>query len=228
VSENPTPEGAASARVLPRLAVRHVQLARAVVAAIAALMVTFSPDHSAPFGLGVFSGFAVATAVVLGAAAWLAYSAGQRAPIVALAVVTLLAGMLGGVPAWRTTEMFFWIVITWAVVAGAIELVAGLRERRAAARALDPQRRSDSRDAIVVGAFTLLLGVGVAVVPARFSLDYFIDEAGQWFTLTGITVAVGIFGAYAAIVAVYLGIAAFSPRREAPAAESAPTPGDSE
>ncbi len=67
----------------------------------------------------------------------------------------------------------------------------------------------------------------MGVVPAGFTLDYFIKDADQWFTLTGTTLAVGIFGAYAAIVAVYPGIAAFSPRREAPAAEAVPSPGDS-
>jgi hypothetical protein len=227
VSENTSPESAAPVRVAPRLAIRHVQLVRAVLAAIAALMVTFSPDHSASFGLAVFSGFAVSTAIVLGFAAWMAYPAGRRAAVISLAVFTILAGMLSGVPVWRTTAMFFGIVIVWAVLTGAIELVAGLRERRAAAEALDPQRRSDARDAITVGAFGLLLAVGVGVVPAGFTLDYFIKDADQWFTLTGTTLAVGIFGAYAAIVAVYLGIAAFSPRRAAPAAESATTPGDS-
>jgi hypothetical protein len=227
VSENPSPESAAPVRVAPRLAVRHVQLVRALLAAIAALMVTFSPDHSASFGLAVFSGFAVSTAIMLGIAAWMAYPAGRRAAVACLAVLTILAGMLSGVPVWRTTAMFFGIVIVWAVLTGAIELVAGLRERRAAAAALDPQRRSDARDAITVGAFGLLLGVGVGVVPAGYTLDYFIDDADQWFTLTGTTLAVGIFGAYAAIVAVYLGIAALSPRREAPAAESATTHGDS-
>lgn len=225
MSENLAPDSPAPVRVAPRLAVRHVQLVRAVLAAIAALMITFSSDHSASFGLAVFSGFAITTAIVLAFAAWMAYPAGRRAAVVGLAVVTVIAGMVSGVPIWRTTELFFWVVISWAVVAGAIELVAGLRERRAAAAALDPQRRSEARDAIAVGALGLLLGIAVGLVPAGFSLDYFIDDADRWFTLTGITIAVGVFGAYAAIVAVYLGIAAFSPRREAPAEETTPTTG---
>ena len=35
--------------------VRHVQLLRALFAAAAAVMITFSPDHSAAVGLSVFS-----------------------------------------------------------------------------------------------------------------------------------------------------------------------------
>ena len=45
--------------------VRHLQIARAAFAALAAIMVTFSPDHSAAVGMSVFSGFAIATGLVL-------------------------------------------------------------------------------------------------------------------------------------------------------------------
>ncbi|MFT4219675.1 MAG: acyl-CoA synthetase [Microbacterium sp.] len=218
----PVPENTATsapASAAPRLVVPGVQLLRAALAAIAAVMITFSPDHSAALGLAVFSGFAVATALVLGFGAWMAYPAGRRWPVAALAVVTLIAGMFGGVPAWRTTPVFFAVVIAWSAVAGVVELIEGWRERQL----LDPddaQRRSESRDAIVVGGLGLVLAAAVAIVPAGYSLDYVIDEAGQ-FTLTGTTIAVGLFGAYAAIVAVYLGIAAFSPRRTTTSEEGA-------
>ncbi|CAI7678084.1 unnamed protein product, partial [Penicillium discolor] len=42
---------------------RHVQLLRALFAAVAALMITFSSDHSAAVGLAVISGFALVTAL---------------------------------------------------------------------------------------------------------------------------------------------------------------------
>ena len=50
-------------------------------------------------------------------------------------------------------------------------------------------------------------------MPTQYALRYTIDEANETFTLTGIIIGVGIFGAYAAIVAVYLAIAGFSPRK---------------
>ncbi len=59
---------------------------------------------------------------------------------------------------------------------------------------------------------TIVLGIGLLFVPAGYALNYYIADAHQTFTLTGIAIGVGIFGGYAAIVAVYLGIAAFSPR----------------
>ena len=82
----------------------------------------------------------------------------------------------------------------------------------------DPQRRSEVRDSFTVGIITVVLAIALGLVSPDFRLDYFIDEAGAWFALTGTTIAVGLFGGYAAIVAVYLGIAAFTPRREQPAA----------
>lgn len=196
------------------LEVRHVQLARAVFAALVAVMITFSPDHSAAVGLAVFSGFAIATAVVWFAAVWLVYPSGRRWPAVLLGTATLLAGMATGIPTLRTVTMFFVVVIAWALITGTIEVVAGWRARRVA-----EVPRSQSRDALTVGILTLVLGVVLLLVPAQYALTYRIEEAGQSFTLTGITIAVGIFGGYAAIVAVFLAIAAFSPRPPAAAEE---------
>lgn len=189
--------------------VRHLQFARAAFAALAAIMITFSADHSAPIGLAVFSGFAIATALALFAAAWLVYPPGSRAVTVLLGVVALLAGMATGIPPLRTTTLFFVVVIAWAAVSGLIELLAGLRGRRSG----DPA----ARDAILIGAITLALAVALLLVNPAYSLEYAITGAGE-FTLTGITIGVGLFGGYAAVVAVFLAIAGFSPRR-VPAAE---------
>lgn len=199
--------------------VRHLQLARALLAALAAIMITFSADHSAPVGLAVFSGFAIATALVFFVAAWLVFGAGERTPAILLGIVALVAGMITGLPPLRTTTLFFVVVIAWAAVSGLIELIAGLRARRAG----DPF----GRDAILIGAITLGLAVALLLVNPAYSLEYFIKEAGASFTLTGITIGVGLFGGYAAIVAVVLGIAGFSPRRSAdlaPATTSSTTP----
>lgn len=244
----------------PRLAVRHLQLLRALFAALAAGMITFSSDHSAAVGLAVFSGFAIATGLIFAIAAWLTYPTGRRAPVVALALVTLVAGMVTGVAGWRTTAMFFVGVIAWATLTGIIELVAGWRTLRRARREADAagepadaetpvvsdegaarrrsalpapwipanapvilpvsaQERSEARDGVVVGILSLVLAVALLLIPAGYRLDYVIDGAGE-FSLTGVTIAVGVFGGYAAIVAVYLAIAGFSPRRTEPAADS--------
>jgi len=188
--------------------VRHVQLARALFAAMAAVMVTFSPDHSAAVGLAVFSGWAIATALVLLLSVWLVHPAGDRAAAVAIGVPTLVAGMVAGLPGLRSTTLFFVVVIAWALLTGLLELVIGLRRR-----ATDEY----ARDAVLIGALTLALGVGLLLVNPAYSLEYFITEARQSFVLTGITIGVGLFGGYAAVIAVFLGIAGFSPRRESAA-----------
>ncbi|GAA4479644.1 acyl-CoA synthetase [Microbacterium panaciterrae] len=188
----------------------HVQLARAAFAAVAALMVTFSADHSAAVGLAVFSGFALVSGLIFVLGGWLAARPGWRWPYVLMAVVAGLTGMAASIPMWRTTPLFFVLVIVWGALAGFIELIAGIRARRIA-RAENLPAPEGARDAILIGSLGLALAVALACVPSTYALKYSIAQAGS-FTLTGITLAVGIFGAYAAIVAVFLGIAGLSPR----------------
>ncbi|MFT4306289.1 MAG: acyl-CoA synthetase [Microbacterium sp.] len=197
---------------------RHVQLARALFAALAAAMVTFSSDHSASLGLAVFGGYAIATGLVLVLGAWLQAPAGARGVPIALGAVSIVAGMIGGQPALRSTEMFFVLVIVWALLTGLIEGIAGWRAMRVAAPG--SAARSQARDALTVGVFGVLLALGTFAVPSGYALNYYIAEAGESFTLTGIVIAVGVFGGYAAVVAVYLAIAGFSPRPE-PVADAA-------
>ncbi|GAB6859663.1 acyl-CoA synthetase [Microbacterium xylanilyticum] len=205
------------------LTLRHVQLARAALAAVAALMITFSADHSAIVGLSVFSGFALVTALIHIVAAWLVAPTGWRWPFILLAAFSILTGMAGGVPAWRSTPLFFVVVIAWGALTGLVELLAGLRARRLTRTGSAPAVAADgARDAILVGALGLALAVGLLCVPTTYALRYTITGAGS-FTLTGITLGVGIFGAYAAIVAVFLGIAGLSPRPRASADEGADT-----
>lgn len=184
--------------------VRNVQLVRALLAAAAAAMITFSPDHSAAIGLSVFSGFAIATALVLVLSAWLVHPAGRRWPAVLLAALSFLAGMASGFPQWRSEDLFFVVVIAWALSTGFVELIVGLRARRAGEPA--------ARDAITVGALGLLLGVLLLLVPAGFAEPYSIDGSTVGM-LTGIILGVGMFGGYVAIIAVFLGIAGLTPKR---------------
>lgn len=183
--------------------VRHIQLLRALFAAASALMITFSSDHSAAVGFAVFGGFVAASGFLLIVGAWIVASAGSRWPYILLAVIDLLAAMASSVPTWRTDGAFFVVVIVWAAASGLVELIAGLRGRRS-----DPT----SKDAITIGALGLLLAVVLLFIPSDYSLQYSVDGAGA-LTLSGIILAVGMFGGYAAIVAVFLAIAGFSPNR---------------
>jgi hypothetical protein len=218
--------------------VRHLQIARAAFAAVAAIMVTFSPDHSAAYGMSIFSGFGILTGITFLAAVWLVYPAGRRWPAVLLGGLGIAAGMVSSLATMRTVTGFFVTVVTWALLSGLIEAIAGWRDLRLHRATNKPQREiapgvvdagpwvgpgpaSEARDGVVVGVITMILGVALLFVPAQYALRYTIEEAHQTFTLTGITIGVGVFGAYAVVIAVYLGIAAFSPRKplitEAPA-----------
>lgn len=188
----------------PAFTVRHVQLARAALAAVAALLITFSSDHSAELGLAVFAGFALLTALILVLAAWLAEASGGRWPYLVLGLAYFAAGMLSSFGPLRSTTTFFTLLTIWALTVGSLELLLGLRARHA----VDPT----AHDAIAVGALTIVLGIALLLIPADYDLDYVIEEAGS-FTLTGIILGVGSFGAWAWIVAVYLAIAGLSPRR---------------
>lgn len=183
--------------------VRHVQLLRALFAAASALMITFSSDHSAAVGFSVFGGFAAASGFILILGAWVVASAGTRWPYILLAALGLAAAIVSGIPTWRTDAAFFVVVIIWAAASGLVELIAGLRARRS-----DPT----AKDAIVVGALGLVLAVVLLLIPADYTHQYSVDGAGS-LTLSGIILAVGMFGGYAAIVAVFLAIAGFSPKR---------------
>jgi len=197
--------------------VRHVQLMRALFAAAAAVMITFSSDHSAAVGLSVFSGFAFVTGFVLILAVFLVLPAGSRWPYVILGLLGFAAGMATGIPMWRTNDLFFIVVSSWALITGAVELLAGVRARRAG----DPT----GRDGVIIGAFGVLLGILLLLIPAGFTHDYTIDEAGT-FELSGIILGVGMFGGYAALVAVFLGIAGLTPKK-ADAVASASVPAES-
>ncbi|MGK9219781.1 MULTISPECIES: acyl-CoA synthetase [unclassified Microbacterium] len=193
---------------------RHVQLLRALIAALAALMVTFSPDHSAAVGLSVFSGWAIATAVVLGLGTWMVTPAGQRVLPALLAFAHLFAGMAAGITSLRGPALYFVVIPVWALVAGALETGLGVAQRRRGERVI-------ARDTLTIGVLTLVIGAATLLVPSGYALDYFIEDAGRTFTLTGEIIAVGLFGGYAAIVAVFLAIAGFSPA--SPSAASAET-----
>jgi uncharacterized membrane protein HdeD (DUF308 family) len=162
-----------------------------------AIVVTFSPDHSAPLGYVALGAYAVVAGAMQGWAG-LRASGTERMLLVAQGIVLLVTAALafafvsGGLP-------FLVLLLSGsAVVTGALELFAGVRSER-------PVRR----DRIFVGALTLALAAAVLVVPPGLSLPTS-GVDGSTGVLTASTIIVGALGAYLAVVGVYLAIAAFS------------------
>ncbi|HNP16526.1 MAG TPA: hypothetical protein PKI99_08700, partial [Terrimesophilobacter sp.] len=82
------------------------------------------------------------------------------------------------------------------------------------------------RDWIAVGVLTALLAIAVLLVPADYSLPWAATDAGAAASgvLTSQIIVVGIFGAYAILVGVYLAIGGLSSRWSARAEPAASEP----
>lgn len=202
-------------------------LARAIPAAALAIVITFSADHSAGFGLLAFGAFAVVTgALILSIAARRLVASGVRSYLVAQGAVTVLAGAgafgaaSGGVPA------FFLAVTSWAAITGGLELYSGFRSRG---------RFVASADWLIVGGITAIVALVFVLLPPDFR-DEFVGEQRVSGILDSSIIAVGLLGAYAAVIAVFLVIAGLSARwgttrtdaaapATAPGAGRAPAPG---
>ena len=161
-----------------------VPIARAVVALVAAGVVTFNSNHSATFGLVVFGAYAVVGGLLVGILSWRSVADRTvRRLFVAQGVIGVIAGVLALALSTSGLGLFLYLVSVWAALTGFLELYCGLRSR-----SKDPS----SRDWIIVGAFTAVLALVFLLIPSDSVL------------------AVGLFGAYAVIVGVYLAIGGFS------------------
>lgn len=172
-------------------------LLRAVPALVVGLAITFTADHSPALGLVMLAAFGIATAIVLLVTSLrmrpleplrplhrgLAIIAGLAG---ALAVVVLTSGGAG-------LALLLLLIGGYAVLAGALELVWGIRHR---------DRSPLARDAVVIGVGTLALAIVLALVGDPVS-------------------AVGFFGAYGVVLGIFLLIAGLSLKWSTPPKESA-------
>lgn len=186
---------------------RHwpVQLARAVPALVVGLVITFSADHSSAFGLIVFGAFAVPSGAIVGWGALRSDDRGYRALSLVQATVTVLSGIAAIVFSATGAGTLFLIVMTFAAITGFLELYIGLR-----ARGRDPL----ARDWITAGVLTAMLALAVLLVPADYATPWHVVDKGVTASgiLTSQVIVVGIVGAYAVLLGVYLVIGGLSAR----------------
>lgn len=175
-----------------------VPVVRAVVALIASAVITFTAAHSATFGLVVFGAYAVVSGLLV---AVLSLRSVRDSLTRTLFIVQGAIGVVAGILALSLSTsglgLYLYLVSVWAALTGFIELYCGLRGRGKDAAA---------RDWVIVGAFTAVLAVVFLLIPSDSVL------------------AVGLFGAYAVIIGVYLAIGGFSLKWAAqrPAADEHP------
>ncbi|MCY7411713.1 MAG: hypothetical protein LH471_01530 [Salinibacterium sp.] len=179
-------------------------LSRAVPAVILALAITFSADHSARLGLTAFGAYAVISGLAIAIVAVTRAGTGTVRLVVlcqaAVAVVTggaALAVMNGGY------AYFVLLLSAYAAVCGFLELYLGARSWRRSTR-----HSSVARDWMFVGGLSVALAITALVIPANFNQPYSVE--GVQGAVTASVALVGVFGAYLAIIGIYLAIGAFS------------------
>lgn len=194
-------------------------LGRAVAFSFLAIAITFSQNHSARLGLAVFAIYALlsaATGIIWWRAArrdfppakWI-LAQSIVSLVAAGAAVAFAAGSAGGI------RSLLVLLAGWAAITGLIEAFLGMRMRR---------QRAAAGDWLAVGLWTMLAAIVFVLVPPDFT-QQFVGEQKVTGVLDSSVVSVGYLGAYAAVAAVFLIIAALS-ARNAPAPTPAPAPAD--
>ncbi|WP_123701251.1 DUF308 domain-containing protein [Curtobacterium sp. PhB130] len=179
-----------------------IPILRAVPAAVVALVITFSSNHAAGYGLLLFGAFAVVEGAVLGigSATRLRDDGRSRRTALVQAVISVLAGVAAVACNGLGLPAFISVVVAFAVLTGALELTQGIRARR---------RSPFARDWMTVGGLTLLLAIAFLVTPPDYSQQLGGIEQVPG-TLDASVVLVGLLGAYLAITAVFHVIAGLS------------------
>ena len=185
---------------------------RAVVALAVGCAITFTSAHSATFGLVAFGVFAVVGGAVVAAGAFGDRAERRSRGLFALqGILTVAAGVAALVLPEGGVRYLVWVVSAWAIVTGALELVSGIRAR---------SRVAEARDWMIVGGLTLILAIAFLIVPPDYSQTLGGIERVPGH-LTASVVLVGIFGAWAIVAGVLLGIAAVSARSPRSPSENA-------
>jgi len=179
---SPNPLSSSEARV----AYYAVALTRSVSLLITGLIIAFTQNHTAQFGLVAFGILALVTSVSLGfLARGSAMTAQARALHMWQALVSLVVGALALGLSQAGTLLLPSAIVLWAVLVGVAEIFAGWRL---------PPGAGTRTDWMVQGAMTVVLALIVLTQQA--------DSVA----------VVGFFGAWAIVLGVYLAIAGLSAR----------------
>lgn len=160
---------------------------RAVPAIVAAAIITFSRNHSSVVGLSIFAGYAIVVSLIMFVSiARVPLSGSDRNLFGVQAVVTFTTGVIALTNLGSGLSALVLVLSIWAALTAALELYAGYRH----------PDRAVARERLTIGGFTGLLAIAVSLFPVN---DIY---------------AVGLFGAYGAILGVYLIIAGVSLRSD--------------
>lgn len=176
--------------------------ARAAIAIVLGLVLTFAQQRSATLGLASFG----IAAVPYGALGVLVGRGSPRKAGMLLRLsggVFLLGGVLSLVLSWAGPLALISVVAGTGIFAGALEIAGAIRSRGA----------GPARDLLLSGVLTVLLGLVVTVVPPGYAFAFHGLEPVSG-VLTASVIVLGVVGGWAIIEGVFLGIAAVSLRDE--------------
>lgn len=188
----------------PRTALRSpywgVPVARAIPFIVTAFVITFTSNHSSQVGLLAYGVFAIVSGAIVGVLSWRTVSEKSvRVNFVIQGVSGLVFGAVALGFNGGGLGFFLFCATMNSAICGFLELYAGLRTTK----------HPSSRDWSIVGALTVLFALVLIFFP------------------TDPVFAVGIFGAYAAVIGLFLIIAGLSLRwgtQAVPAGSSAQSP----
>jgi len=187
-------------------------LSRAIPAVVLTIVITFSADHSARLGLVAFGAYAIASGLATAIVAATRVASGTvRLIVLCQAAVALVTGGAALAVPGGGYAYFVLVLSAYAAVCGFLELYLGGRSwrqslTRPSVRSSAPS--SVARDWMFVGALSVALAVTAFVIPANFNQPFSVE--GVSGAVTASVALVGVFGAYLAIVGIFLAIASFS------------------
>lgn len=176
------------------------------------VLVSFSADHSARYGLVVLAIFAGATAVAGVVGAILLPTGSARLGSIAKAVVGALgavaaglaAGLVGASQTAAAAATIAWAAAAVLVLLAVIDLWLGVLHRR---------EDRFARDWLTLGVLEALAAIVIVLVPSGYALQYTVTDKSLppvQLTLDAEVIVVGLLGAALAVIGVYLAIAAVS------------------
>ncbi len=172
-------------RTLPRSPYWGVPVARAIPFIVTAFVITFSSNHSSQVGLFAYGVFAIVSGVIVGALSWRTIR--ERSVRVNFLIQGISSVVFGSLAlAFNSGGLGFFLFCATmnSAICGFLELYAGLRNTKNPA----------ARDWAVVGGLTVVFALVLIFFP------------------TDPVFAVGMFGAYAAVIGLFLVIAGLSLR----------------
>jgi uncharacterized membrane protein HdeD (DUF308 family) len=173
----------AAERALPYFVVSGL---RAIILLVTGLVITFSPGHTAQFGLVALGIMGILSAGVFALSALgLPSSTPARGLHLWQAVVSFVVGALVLALSEAGILLLLWAVVFWAVLVGVAEVFSGARLQRG---------HTLRRDWLTQGGMTLVLAILVLV------------QSGDSVAV------VGFLGAWAIVQGVYMAIASFALR----------------